>query len=92
MASPQPETLPFEPPPAEFLALLDADDVWLPSRLEESVKILQQRPTAGLAYGQITGIDTEGRIGDTFYGNKHHAEGRIAPYIYMRKVSSPAPP
>src|ERR1039458_6927733 len=39
---------------AEFLALLDADDVWLPCRLAESVKILQERPQAGLAYGGIT--------------------------------------
>jgi glycosyltransferase involved in cell wall biosynthesis len=76
---------------AEFLALLDADDVWLPCRLEESVKILRARPQAGLSYGGITGIDPEGRLGDTFVGNKKYAEGNIAPYIYMRRVELPCP-
>ena len=34
---------------AEFLALLDADDLWLPCRLSESLKVLAERPQAGLA-------------------------------------------
>jgi glycosyltransferase involved in cell wall biosynthesis len=75
----------------EFLALLDADDVWLPCRLQESVKILRERPQAGLAYGGITSIDQEGRPTGTFMGNPRHAEGRIAPQIYMRKVDLPCP-
>jgi glycosyltransferase involved in cell wall biosynthesis len=76
---------------AEFLALLDADDVWLPCRLSESLKALAERPQAGLAYGLVTHIDPEGRIGETFEGNRKNAQGRIAPYIYMRKVELPAP-
>jgi glycosyltransferase involved in cell wall biosynthesis len=76
---------------AEFLALLDADDVWLPRRLAESVKVLMERPEAGLAYGLIQGIDPEGRLGSTWAGNPAHAEGHIAPYIYMRTVELPSP-
>lgn len=76
---------------SEFLALLDADDVWLPCRLAESLKILRERPQAGLSYGLVTGIDPEGRPGNTFNGNPKYAEGRIAPYIYMRKVDLPCP-
>ena len=76
---------------AEFVALLDADDVWLPQRLEESVKILQERPQAGLAYGGIVAIDQDGWPTGTFDGNRKHAEGRIAPQIYMRKVDLPCP-
>jgi glycosyltransferase involved in cell wall biosynthesis len=77
---------------AEFLALLDADDVWMPCRLSESVKILTERPEAGLSYGLITCIDVEGRIVKTWSeGNPSHAEGRIATYIYMRKVELPCP-
>ncbi len=75
----------------EFLALLDADDVWLPCRLAESVKILRERPQAGLSYGGITSIDQEGTPTGTFDGNKKYAEGRIAPQIYMRRVSLPCP-
>jgi glycosyltransferase involved in cell wall biosynthesis len=75
----------------EFLALLDADDVWLPCRLQESVTIMRERPQAGLSYGGIIGIDHEGTPSGTFEGNRRHAEGRIAPQIYMRKVDLPCP-
>jgi glycosyltransferase involved in cell wall biosynthesis len=76
---------------AEFLALLDADDVWLPCRLTESLKAFADRPQVGLSYSLITRIDPEGRLGGTFQGNRKNAEGRIAPYIYMRKVELPCP-
>src|SRR6202041_1378429 len=76
---------------AEFLALLDADDVWLPCRLSESLKVLTARPQAGLAYSQVKGIDPEGRIASTWMGNPRNSEGHIAPHIYMRKVELPCP-
>ncbi len=76
---------------SEFLALLDADDAWLPCRLAESVRVLRERPMAGLAYGLITYIDAEGNPGSTFAGNRGLAEGRIASRIYMRKVDLPCP-
>lgn len=75
----------------EFIALLDADDIWLPCRLEESVKVLLERPQAGLAYGLITNIDPEDRIGSTWVGNLKNVEGHIAPQIYMRTVELPCP-
>jgi glycosyltransferase involved in cell wall biosynthesis len=76
---------------AEFLALLDADDVWLPCRLAESLKALAERPQAGLSYGLVTHIDPKGRLGTTFKGNPKNAEGHIASHIYMRKVELPCP-
>jgi glycosyltransferase involved in cell wall biosynthesis len=76
---------------AELLALLDADDIWLPCRLAESVKTMKARPQAGLAYGLITNIDPEGRVGSTWPGNLKDVEGRIAPQIYMRTVELPCP-
>jgi glycosyltransferase involved in cell wall biosynthesis len=74
---------------SEFLAMLDADDVWLPCRLSESLKVLEERPLAGLAYGLITRIDSEDRLGETFTGNRENAEGHIARHIYMRTVELP---
>ena len=35
----------------EYLALLDADDVWLPNKLEEQVPLLDARPEVGMLYG-----------------------------------------
>lgn len=75
----------------ELLALLDADDIWLPCRLAESVKAMRERPAAGVAYGLITNIDAEGRVGSTWPGNARDVEGRIAPQIYMRTVELPCP-
>jgi glycosyltransferase involved in cell wall biosynthesis len=76
---------------SEFLALLDADDVWLPCRLAESFNAMMDRPQAGLSYGLITIIDPEGKIGETFEGSKGPVDGWIAPYIYMRTVELPCP-
>jgi len=36
----------------EFIAFLDADDVWLPKRLEQGVELLRKNPAAGLVYGR----------------------------------------
>src|SRR5215213_7560790 len=35
----------------EYIALLDADDVWLPNKLQEQVAILDSHPDAGMVYG-----------------------------------------
>ena len=36
----------------EFVAPLDADDVWLPAKLAEQVALLDAAPEAGMVYGQ----------------------------------------
>jgi glycosyltransferase involved in cell wall biosynthesis len=76
---------------SEFLALLDADDVWLPCRLAESLKYFEGRPEVGLAHGFINRIDAEGKIIETFARRQKHGEGWIAPYIYTREVNLPCP-
>jgi glycosyltransferase involved in cell wall biosynthesis len=35
----------------EYVAFLDADDIWLPNKLEEQVAILDSYPEAGMLYG-----------------------------------------
>jgi len=35
----------------EYLAFLDADDIWLPQKLEQQVRIMQREPAAGMVYG-----------------------------------------
>lgn len=36
----------------EFVAFLDADDVWLPQKLEEQVEIMRLHPRASMVYGR----------------------------------------
>lgn len=35
----------------EFLAFLDADDIWLPVKLEHQIRLLRMNPEAGMVYG-----------------------------------------
>ena len=35
----------------EYIALLDADDVWLPAKLEEQVRLMESHRTVGMLYG-----------------------------------------
>src|SRR5438105_7879903 len=37
----------------EYIAFLDADDVWLPHKLEQQVAILEQQPGAAMVYGPV---------------------------------------
>lgn len=37
----------------EYVAFLDADDVWLPHKLEQQVAILDSRPEAAMVYGPV---------------------------------------
>lgn len=41
----------------EFIALLDADDVWLPQRLELSIRAFDDHPEVGMVYGNVVCID-----------------------------------
>lgn len=45
----------------EYVAFLDADDIWLPSKLEKQLRALQQCPEAGLVYSR--GVDFCNRTG-----------------------------
>jgi glycosyltransferase involved in cell wall biosynthesis len=35
----------------ELVAFLDADDVWLPTKLEQQVNLMEENPDAGMSYG-----------------------------------------
>lgn len=50
----------------EFIALLDADDVWLPDKLAEQLELMNGMPEAGMIYGrtQIWSSWSDGQGGD----------------------------
>lgn len=76
---------------APLLALLDADDLWLPNRLTESLAAFEGRPEIGLAYGRITRFSDTGAVIDTFAGNGSRGEDDVARWIYTRKIELPCP-
>lgn len=46
----------------EVLAFIDADDIWLPEKLEKQVALLEQDPSLGLIYCSVKQIDEDGRV------------------------------
>jgi glycosyltransferase involved in cell wall biosynthesis len=76
---------------AEYLALLDSDDIWLPCRLADSLRYLESHPSVGVSHSSVAFVDETGKILKTFDTPQKHGEGMIAPYIYMRKVQLPCP-
>ncbi len=60
---------------APFIAFLDADDIWYPTKLEEQLQLMQSSKKVGLVYGQhyllndkdiITGSNKSEKRGDLF--------------------------
>ncbi|HTW92747.1 MAG TPA: glycosyltransferase family 2 protein [bacterium] len=45
----------------DYLAFLDADDVWLPGKLERQIDVVTRYPQVGFVYGQALCIDEAGR-------------------------------
>jgi glycosyltransferase involved in cell wall biosynthesis len=46
----------------EFVAFLDSDDIWYPSKLERVAEAVQKHPDAGLFYSRMDIVDAEGRF------------------------------
>ena len=46
----------------EFIAFLDADDLWTPEKLEAQLKALQKNPQAAVAYSWLDHIDESGQF------------------------------
>lgn len=51
----------------EFTAFLDADDVWLPSKLKKQIDYLVTHPEVGFVYSQITNFVDGQTIGDEVF-------------------------
>ena len=68
----------------KFIALLDADDVWLPHRLERGVEAMDADPAAGLVHARVARIDTRGLVTGQLKVQPKYLSGRIASHIYTR--------
>ncbi len=70
----------------EFIALLDADDVWLPHRLERGVQAMDRDAGTGLVHARVKRIDPLGRVIGELPADAQYLSGRIAHYIYTRRA------
>ncbi len=46
----------------QYVGLIDADDLWLPTKLQAQVPILDTHPNVGVVYGRLSRIDAQGRV------------------------------
>jgi glycosyltransferase involved in cell wall biosynthesis len=74
-----------------FLALLDADDIWLRNRLAESLASFANKPNVGLSYSGFSRFDESGKVLDTFTTSDMGAPGEMATRLYTRAVHLPCP-
>jgi len=75
----------------EYLALLDADDKWLPCRLQEGVRILDADSSIGLVHGNITYIDINDKEIRTPKRRVQFLNGFIFENIFLRKADIACP-
>lgn len=59
----------------EYIAFLDADDLWEPDKLQKQVRILDGDPIAGLVYTWVAYIDPQGKPSGRI--RKNNAEGHV---------------
>ena len=75
-----------------LLALLDADDLWLPTRLEQSLRSMGEAPDAGLSYGGVSRFSQPGTLLDTFTTSRPGSSRRqMVRRLYTRAVAFPCP-
>jgi len=75
----------------ELIALLDADDQWLPWRLERGVACLQRHSQAGLVHANIHWMDEQGHIMDAPIRDLSFLKGNMFKNIFLRKAHVACP-
>ena len=70
----------------EFIAMLDADDVWLPHRLARGIQVLDADPETGMVHAKVVRIDIHGSITGQLKVEAQYLSGRIARHIYTRRA------
>ncbi|MBW4432403.1 MAG: glycosyltransferase [Pelatocladus maniniholoensis HA4357-MV3] len=70
----------------EYIAFLDADDLWQPTKLEKQVHYLEDNPEVGLVYTWTAFVDQWGK--STGIVLAFHAEGNVWEQIVVRDMIS----
>lgn len=76
----------------KYVALLDADDLWLPHKLESQIPLIEADPEVGLVYASMYLFDSEtGAIVD-WHPPSRCRQGHVLRQLYMDQfVPSPTP-
>ncbi len=71
---------------SDLIALLDADDSWLPSRLARGIEILDDSDSVALVHSRVARIDVDGRVISYPGCPPRYLSRRIAKHIYTRRA------
>ncbi len=66
----------------EYIAFLDADDAWLPTKIEKQVARFNNEPDLGLVHVGVDEVDAEGR---SLVRRLEGVEGSVAPILLQLK-------
>ncbi|AFZ22783.1 putative glycosyltransferase [Cylindrospermum stagnale PCC 7417] len=70
----------------EYIAFLDADDLWAPTKLEKQVRCLDEQPKVGVVYTWTLLVDEQDKPTGRIFAN--HAEGNIWQQLLENDVIS----
>jgi len=69
----------------EYIAFLDADDLWHPTKLAKQVRCLNEHPEVGLVYTWTASIDREGKPTGRIFAS--HAEGDVWQELVQHNIT-----
>ena len=75
----------------EYLAILDCDDVWLPSKLEKQVAIFLREKDVAAVYSNYLKLDEKGGYEQNLLNNRLIRRGRTFENIFLHKLTIPWP-
>ena len=75
----------------DYLALLDADDIWCPDRLEKGIEAIESDPGIGLVHANSTRVDENGRTLFTPVRDLRYLAGPMFENIFLRKADIACP-
>ncbi|MCT7984818.1 glycosyltransferase family 2 protein [Laspinema sp. A4] len=65
----------------DYIAFLDADDLWTPDKLEQQLATLEHYPEAGVAYSWVIFFNSEKK--QQSLGHPHSFEGNVYPALLL---------
>lgn len=69
----------------DYIAFIDADDLWSVDKLEDQVKALEENPKAAVAYSWVDRIDEGDRV--ICQGGHHTATGNVFAHLLLADIT-----
>ncbi len=71
----------------DYLAVIDADDIWLPEKLSYQTKVLKQNPDIGLLCGNMVEFDDTGSVEQDHFSKRGLTQEYFGHAVYVKDVT-----